>query len=61
MEGVTVKTGTFFAGVNGSVALRKRYKELLKIYHPDNGNGDADTLLAINREYEEVKKRFGLE
>ena len=61
MEGVSVKTGTFFAGVNGTVALRKRYKELLKIYHPDNGNGDADTLLAINREYEEVKKRFGLE
>lgn len=60
MEGVTVVTGTFFAGVNGTVALRKRYKDLLKIYHPDNG-GDADTLLAINKEYETVKKRFGLE
>lgn len=60
-ENVTVKSGTYFAGVTGTVALRKRYKDLLKIYHPDNGNGDSDTLLAINKEYESVKKRFGLE
>ena len=57
---VTVKSGTYFAGVSGTAALSKRYRDLLKIYHPDNGNGDSATLLAINKEYEAVKKQFGL-
>ena len=39
---------------------KKAYRRLCAKYHPDNG-GDADTLLAINKEYETVKKRFGLE
>ncbi len=55
---VTVKSGTFFAGVVGVTGLRKRYRELLKIYHPDSGNGDSATFLAINKEYELVKKQF---
>lgn len=57
---VVVKSGTFFAGVAGPAGLRKRYRDLLKIYHPDNGNGDSATLLAINKEYETVKKQFGI-
>ena len=57
---VTVRTGTYFAGVTGTAGLRKRYRDLLKIYHPDNGNGDSATLLAINKEYESVKKQFGI-
>lgn len=59
-ENVTVKSGTYFAGVTGAAGLRKRYRDLLKIYHPDNGNGDAATLLAINKEYELIKKGFGI-
>ena len=55
---VTVKSGTFFAGVVGAAGLRKRYRDLLKIYHPDSGNGDSATFLAINKEYEMVKKQF---
>lgn len=57
---VAVKTGTFFAGISGTAGLRKRYRDLLKVYHPDNGNGDSATLLAINKEYETVKKQFGI-
>lgn len=57
---VTVKSGTYFAGVTGADGLRKRYRDLLKIYHPDNGNGDSVTLLAINKEYEAVKKQYGM-
>ena len=57
---VTVKSGTFFAGVVGTAGLRKRYRDLLKVYHPDNGNGDSATLLAINKEYELVKRQFGI-
>ena len=51
-------TGIFFRGVNNQIALKKRYKELLKIYHPDNVNGDTDILLKINEEYEELRERF---
>lgn len=48
----------FFVGTTGLVSVRKRYKELLKIFHPDNLNGDNKVLQQINREYEEQKKRY---
>lgn len=51
-------TGIFFRGVNNQVALKKRYKDLLKIYHPDNICGDNEILLKINNEYEELKAKF---
>lgn len=53
-------TGVFFRGVNNEVALKKRYKELMKIYHPDNICGDNEILLKINEEYNELRKRFDL-
>ena len=40
------------------VALKKRYKDLMKIYHPDNICGDQEILIKINEEYEELKSRF---
>lgn len=49
-----VKSNGFFAGVNSLLALKKRYKDLLKIYHPDNYTGDSDTLVAIKEEYESL-------
>ena len=52
--------GLFFRGVNNSVSLKKRYKELLKIYHPDNIGGDNEILLKINQEYEELRNRFDI-
>ena len=45
----------FFRGVDNELALRKRYKELLKIFHPDNRCGDTKTLLLIQKEYEKMK------
>jgi hypothetical protein len=44
----------FFKGVRDGSSLKKRYKELAKIYHPDNANGDSDTLLSIKKEYERL-------
>lgn len=46
----------FFVGVNNRQSLRKRYKDLLKIFHPDNMNGDNATLQEINREYDSLKQ-----
>lgn len=51
-------SGVFFRGVASELALKKRYKDLLKIYHPDNLNGDTDTVQCINREFDSLKKRY---
>ena len=44
-----------FSGVNNSLSLKKRYRDLLKIFHPDNVCGDARIVQIITQEYE--KKR----
>ncbi len=49
----------FFKGVNNILGLKKRYRDLLKIFHPDNLCGDSDTVLEINRQYEIMRKRMG--
>lgn len=48
----------FFGGVTGQTSLKKRYKELMKIFHPDNKNGDAFTVACINKEYEMLKEKY---
>lgn len=48
----------FFRGVSNELELRKRYKELLKIFHPDNQCGDTKTLLLIQTEYENLRMRY---
>ncbi len=50
----------FFKGVNNVLGLKKRYRDLLKIFHPDNLCGDSDTVLEINRQYEILKKKMGI-
>lgn len=48
----------FFAGVNSLSSLKKRYKDLLKIYHPDNKCGDTDAIQEINREYQRLLSKL---
>lgn len=48
----------FFKGVTNQLALKKRYRDLIKIFHTDNLYGDKETLQAINREYENLQKRY---
>lgn len=43
----------WFAGVTTIEELRKRYRELLKQFHPDNGGGE-ETMKAINIEYDKL-------
>lgn len=40
-----------FANINNPLALRKRYRDLIKIYHPDNFFGDEELVQMINKEY----------
>ena len=49
---------SLFAGVNSYLALKKRYRDLLKIFHPDNMCGDTEMVTIITREYEKLKDDF---
>lgn len=53
--GKIVKGDMFFVGVEDKQTLRKRYKDLIKIYHPDNLAGDIGTIQEINREYDRLQ------
>ncbi len=44
---------TYFANINSLEELRKEYKRLVKLNHPDNG-GSLDTIKIINVEYERI-------
>ena len=54
-EGGTENTLTvvqlLFRGINNPLALRKRYRDLIKIFHPDNLFGDGELAGQINKEY----------
>lgn len=51
-----VNAELFFKGVATPQGLRKRYKDLIKIYHPDAENGDKQIVQEINREYANLKQ-----
>ena len=46
----------YFKNVETLQELRKQYKELLKVYHPDNPKGSTEATQAINAEYEKLFK-----
>lgn len=56
--GRIVKGDLFFVGVEDKQALKKRYKDLIKIYHPDNLAGDVGTIQEINREYDRLQAMY---
>lgn len=45
-----------FRSAGNPLALRKRYRDLLKIFHPDNFCGDAELMQYINREFQKRKE-----
>lgn len=48
-----------FRGTSNFLTVRKRYKDLMKIFHPDNLCGDAELVQLINKEYEKRRsERF---
>ena len=46
----------FFAGCNSKESLDRKYKSLVKLYHPDNMDGDTSALQEINVQYDKAKK-----
>lgn len=45
----------FFAGTTTPESRKKRFHELLKIYHPDNASGDNEMIQEIMKQYKEKK------
>ena len=50
-EGSFTAVQLLFRGVNNPLALRKRYRDLIKIFQPDNLFGDGELAGQINKEY----------
>lgn len=44
----------YFEGVKTVEELRKRYRELLKKFHPDNEGGSVEVTQEINAEYDRL-------
>lgn len=42
----------FFAGCNDKESVTKRYRQLMKTFHPDNQNGDQKVTQLIQEAYE---------
>lgn len=55
---VSANANIFFKGVEDMSSLKKRYKSLQKIYHPDNMHGDSALIIAINDEYEKLSRLY---
>ncbi|MDD3414476.1 MAG: hypothetical protein PHY47_10820 [Lachnospiraceae bacterium] len=51
-------TSEFFKGINNITELKKRYLDLMKIYHPDNSSGDINVTQKIQQEYEKLLVQF---
>lgn len=52
------ETSIFFHGVKSPLTLKKRYKDLTKIFHPDNLAGDTEVIQRINREYDQLRREY---
>ena len=58
LYGGHAEASVFFQGVHNPLSLKKRYKDLIKIFHPDNVAGDKDVIQRINKEYERLREKY---
>ena len=48
----------FFAGCNDIESIGKRHRQLMKIYHPDNSNGDNEMCKKVQSAYERLCRKY---
>lgn len=41
----------FFSGCKDAASIKRRYRDLCKVYHPDSGNGSSEVFNRITEEY----------
>ena len=51
-------TTDFFRDCNSKSSIDKRYRDLTKVYHPDQGNGSEEIFKEIQNQYEKKKKKY---
>jgi hypothetical protein len=49
---------TLFRNATNPLTLRKRYRDLVKVFHPDNLLGDAELMQLINKEFAKRKEEM---
>lgn len=47
-----------FLGCNDKESLLKRYRSLMKTFHPDTGNGDLEMAQEIQKKYKELLEKY---
>ena len=47
----------FFTGCKDAASIKRRYKDLCKVYHPDSGNGSAEIFNKITQEYDRLMEQ----
>ena len=62
-DSVTIRDGEdfvalLFRNITSPLTLQKRYRDLVKIYHPDNLCGDEQLVQLINREFKRKKEEL---
>ncbi len=46
----------FFSGCKDAASIKRRYRDLCKVYHPDAGNGSSEVFHKITEEYNRLIK-----
>lgn len=46
----------FFSGCKDAASIKRRYRDLCKVYHPDAGNGSSEVFNIITEEYNRLIK-----
>lgn len=52
-------TPVFFADCKDQAGIKRRYRDLCRVYHPDNGNGSPEVFNRITEEYERLMSQYG--
>src|ERR1039458_2020161 len=50
--------GRYFAGITTIEELKKQYRALAKLYHPDKTGGDGEMMKSINNAYDVMTARI---
>lgn len=54
----TMNYDSLFNGCTDKESLTKRYRQLMKTFHPDNPNGDQEMTQCIQKTYEALQKNY---
>lgn len=49
---------SLFAGCRDRDGLARRYRSLMKTFHPDNGDGDTDMTIKVQKTYEYLRSQY---